>query len=138
VLKRSSIVVISLAALTLFSLSACSEGTENPFGTTTPVTEGEALAPANNESVSPGPDIANGQDKFKGLGCSGCHTTGSDKLVGSGLRGVGSKGDDYVRQSIVDPAAVVVDGYSDLMPKSFASLKESDIEDLIGYLKTLN
>jgi len=41
------------------------------------------------------------------------------------------KGDDYIRESIVD-------GFSNLMPKTFASLKESGIEDLIGYLKTLN
>ena len=137
--KRSSIVVIvSLLALTLFSVAACAEGTENPFGTTTPVPEGEAAATENNEPVASGPDIANGQSKFKGLGCAGCHNTDSGKLVGPGLAGISAKGDDYIRESIVDPSAVVVDGYSDLMPKTFASLKESDIEDLIGYLKTLN
>jgi hypothetical protein len=48
------------------------------------------------------------------------------------------KGDDYIRESIVDPSAVIVDGFSNLTPKTFASLKESGIEDLIGYLKTLN
>ena len=137
--KRPSIVVIfALSALTLFSLAACSEGTENPFGTTTPVPESEASAPESNEPVASGPDIGNGQSKFKGLGCAGCHTTGSDKLVGPGLAGISAKGDDYIRESIVEPSAVVVDGYSDLMPKSFAGLKESDLEDLIGYLNTLN
>jgi len=139
VFKRSSIVVIiSLAVLTLFSLAACAEGTENPFGTTTPVPEGEATAPVSNDPVSSGPDIGNGQSKFKGLGCAGCHNTDSGKLVGPGLAGISAKGDDYIRESIVDPEAVIVDGYSNLMPKSFASLKESDIEDLIGYLNTLN
>jgi hypothetical protein len=34
--------------------------------------------------------------------------------------------------------APIVEGFSNLMPKTFASLKDSDIEDLIGYLKTLN
>ena len=137
--KRSSIVVIfTLAALTLFSLAACTEGTENPFGTTTPVPEGEAAALVNNESVASGPDIGNGQSKFKGLGCAGCHTTGSDKLVGPGLAGISARGDDYILESIIDPEAVIVDGYSNLMPKSFSSLKESDLDDLIGYLNTLN
>ena len=137
--KRSSIVVIfALAALTLFSLAACSEGTENPFGTTTPVPEGDAAAPGSNEPAASGPDIGNGKDKFKGLGCAGCHTTGSDKLVGPGLAGISARGDEYIRESIVDPSAVIVDGYNNLMPKSFASLKESDLEDLVGYLKTLD
>jgi len=139
VFKRSSIVVIvSLVALTLFSLAACTEGTENPFGTTTPVPEGEAAAPASDDAVSSGPDLANGQSKFKGLGCAGCHNTDSAKLIGPGLAGISAKGDDYIRESIVDPSAVIVEGFSNLMPKTFASLKDSDIEDLIGYLKTLN
>ena len=139
VFKRSSIVVVfALAAITLFSHAACSESPENPFGTITPVPESEAAAPANDEPVASGPDIWNGQSKFKGLGCAGCHNTGSNKLIGPGLAGISAKGDDYIRESIVDPSAVLVDGYSNLMPKSFASLKESDIEDLIGYLKTLN
>ena len=138
--KRSSIVVIvSLVALTLFSFAACTEGTENPFGTTTPVPEGEAAAAANNDQVSSGPDLANGQSKFKGLGCAGCHTTGSDKLVGPGLAGISAKGDDYIRESIVDPSAVVLDGYTDLMPKNFGgALKDSDMNDLVAYLNSLN
>ena len=84
-----------------------------------------------------GPDVANGETKFTGLGCSGCHQTSSDKLVGPGLAGVGSKGDDFIRQSIIDPAAVLAEGYANLMPTTFADMKESDLEDLVGYLKTL-
>jgi hypothetical protein len=58
-------------------------------------------------------------------------------LVGPGLAGVGSKGDDFIRQSIIDPAAVLAEGYANLMPTTFADMKESDLEDLVGYLKTL-
>ncbi len=138
-LKRSNILVISvLAALLLFAVNGCAEASENPFGTTTPVPITDALAPATTEAVASGPDIANGEKEFKGLGCSGCHSTGSNKIVGPGLAGVGAKGDDYIHESIVNPSAVIVDGFSNLMPTTFASLKESDISDLIGYLKTLN
>ena len=138
--KRSSIVVIfSLAALTLFSLAACAEATENPFDTTTPVPEGEAAAPATDGPVSSEPDIGNGQSKFKPLGCAGCHNTDSGKLVGPGLAGISEKGDEYIRESIVDPSSVIVDGYSNLMPKKFGdALNDSEMDDLIAYLNTLN
>lgn len=62
------------------------------------------------QPVSSGPDLANGESKFKGLGCSGCNSTGADKRVGPGLEGVSAKGDDYIMKSIVDPSAEVVDG----------------------------
>lgn len=137
-LKRSSIVVIfALVSFSVLAVVACADSTENSLGTTTPVSVVDETTSDESEPVASGPDIANGQSKFKGLGCSGCHSTGSDKVVGPGLSGVGSKGDDYIRESIVDPAAVIVDGFNDLMPKSFGSLKESDIDDLVAYLKTL-
>jgi len=138
VFKRSNIFVISvLAVFTLFAVVACVEPTENPFGTTTPVPATEKASSGGSEPVVSGPDIANGESLFKGLGCSACHTTGSDKLVGPGLSGISSKGNDYILESIVDPAAVIVYGFNNLMPTTFASLKESDLEDLIAYLKTL-
>jgi len=126
--------------LTLFVLSACVEASENPFGTTTPVpaTDTPSADSGNNEPVAAGPDLANGESKFKGLGCSSCHSTGDNKLVGPGLSGINSKGDDYIRTSITDPGAVIVDGYSNLMPTSFSGLKQSDLDDLVGYLNTLN
>jgi cytochrome c oxidase subunit 2 len=141
VFKRSNIVAFSfLAVLALFVLSACAEESENPFGTTTPVPAGDIAGPDSGGSaaVEAGPDLANGETKFKGLGCSGCHSTDSNKLVGPGLAGIGSKGDDYIRTSITDPGAVIVDGFNNLMPTSFASLKESDLDDLVAYLNTLN
>ena len=139
------VVIAVLAMFTLFAVVACSsDDTPSPFSTTTPVPATEMPgpypdAPADNtgDAVEPGPDIANGESKFSSLGCSSCHSTGTDKVVGPGLAGVGSKGDDYIRESIIDPGAVTVEGFADIMPKTFASLKESDIADLVAYLKTL-
>jgi mono/diheme cytochrome c family protein len=140
VFKRSKFVVISvLAVFTLFAVVACAEATENPFGTTTPVPEVDSTAPDTSEPAASGPDLANGESKFKGLGCSGCHNTDSSKLVGPGLAGIGAKGDDYVRTSIVDPSAVIVDGFNDLMPKNFGdALKGDDMDDMVAYLNSLN
>jgi len=140
VFKRSNIVVISVLALfTLLAAVACVEETENPFATTTPVAEVDPSAPETSEPAASGPDIENGESKFKGLGCSGCHNTDSSKLVGPGLAGVSAKGDDYVRTSITDPSAGIVDGFNDLMPKNFGdALKGDDMDDLVAYLNTLN
>jgi mono/diheme cytochrome c family protein len=133
------IVLSTLAVFTLLMLVACVEATENPVGTTTLVTENGSLAPATSESAASGPDIANGARQFKGLGCSGCHRTDSTKLVGPGLSGIGARGDDAIRTSIIDPSAIIVDGFNDLMPKTFGDvLSDSELDDLIGYLNTLN
>jgi len=45
--------------------------------------------------------------------------------------------EDYIRESIVDPAAKRVQGYVVSMP-SFAGLPEQDIEDLVAFLMTLD
>ncbi|MDA1278847.1 MAG: c-type cytochrome [Chloroflexi bacterium] len=130
-----------LAALTLFTVVACSDNSESPFSTTTPVpTRDSSVLAGNGGGSAPensGPDIANGESKFKSLGCSACHKTDTTKLVGPGLAGINAKGDDYISESIKDPAAVLTDGFANLMPTTFASLPESDIEDLIAYLKSL-
>ncbi|MBT3995955.1 MAG: cytochrome c [Chloroflexi bacterium] len=138
--KRSKLIVLSaLAIFTLLALVACVEATENPFGTTTPVPTTDSSAPDTSEPVASGPDIANGESKFKGLGCSGCHRTDSGKLVGPGLAGIGAQGDDAIRASIIDPSAVITEGFNDLMPKTFGDmLKDSELDDLIAYLNTLN
>jgi cytochrome c2 len=137
--NRSIIAVIAAVTMfTLFPVAACSDDTASPFSTTTPVPAGDASALGNSgKGAAAGPDIANGESKFSSLGCNGCQSTGTNKQVGPGLAGIGSRGDDYIRTSIIDPSAVIVGDYSDLMPKSFASLKESDLVDLIAYLKTL-
>ena len=137
--KRSNVLVISvLAVFTLFAVVACAEGTENPFATTTPVPVGEDSGSTDKEPVASGPDIASGEKNFVGLGCSGCHKTDSSKLVGPGLAGISSKGDDYIRKSITDPGIELVDGYANLMPTTFSKLKASDLDDLVAYLNTLN
>lgn len=135
--NRSKFAVIAaLAVLTIFAVAACGDDTASPFSTTTPVPIADSSAPEGDAIVA-GPDVENGRKKFASLGCSGCHSTGANKVVGPGLAGIGSKGDDYIRTSIVDPGAVIVDGYANLMPTGFDALKESDLEDLIAYLSGL-
>jgi cytochrome c oxidase subunit 2 len=137
--RLSFFLVIAIAAFAVVALTACESDVENPFATTTPIPADSGSGGGNSggDPAPSGPDLANGESKFNGLGCSGCHTTTDAKLVGPGLAGIAAKGDDFIRESIVDPAAVIADGYQNLMPSSFSALGESDLEDLIAYLKSL-
>lgn len=80
--------------------------------------------------------------------CVACHSTGTDTTVGPGLSGLfdragssvpGQSADDYVRESIADPGAFVVEGFQAIMPTTFAaSLSSGDLDDLVAYLGTLS
>jgi len=92
-------------------------------------------------------DVTNGETLFVTNGCVACHnTTSDDTLVGPGLltiaeragsRVEGMSAVEYVRHSLMEPTAFVVEGFPPVMP-SFASLSEQDINDLIAYLFSLN
>ena len=46
--------------------------------------------------------------------------------------------DNYLFNSIVDPASQVVDGFDAVMPTTYAdSLSEPEINDLVEYIKSL-
>jgi cytochrome c2 len=87
-----------------------------------------------------------GEQLFSANGCTACHSTGEDTIIGPGLSGVYVRAgertaldvDGYIEQSIREPDVFVVDGFiAGLMP-SFDELSASEITDLIAYLKTLN
>ena len=85
-----------------------------------------------------------------GRGCSICHTLDGSEQKGSlrapsfqgisehaGDRVPGLSAVEYLRQSIVDPSAYVVEGFEDHMPKSFRILiNEEDIDNLVAFLLT--
>ena len=77
---------------------------------------------------------------FNTAGCGGCHAwkaAGSAGAIGPSLDGLGSAPDaeNFVRQSIEEPGAVITAGYSDQMPKDFKSkLKPADLDVLVKAL----
>ena len=87
---------------------------------------------------SEGTAVERGAAAFAGS-CSGCHSTGSNPIVGPGLAGLSTRGDDaYIKESIVNPGAVVVEGFPNAMPPGFDSTFSAEqIDDLIAYLKSL-
>lgn len=77
--------------------------------------------------------------------CSACHQVDTDdRLIGPGLLNVGTRAAsriaglnaaDYIRQSILDPAAYVVEDYLNIMPKTWRdALTDQDVNDLVAYL----
>ncbi len=102
-----------------------------------------------DEFLNSPPDVL-GKMFYEQKGCVACHTIdGSPKPGGGpsflGLFGTeqsmadGSKvsvDENYLRESIVDPAAKVRQGYAPIMPK--LSISDDEITAIIAYIKSLN
>ena len=83
-------------------------------------------------------------------GCITCHSFDADtKLVGPSIAGIagragtrqpGVSAEDYLRKSITNPAAFVVDGFDgDRMPADWSEvLTAAEIDALVAYLLTLS
>ncbi len=78
--------------------------------------------------------------------CATCHSLDGTELVGPSFKGISERAAervedmdavDYLHQSIVDPSAYVVEGYEDVMNKTYEEdLSEEDIDNVIAFLLT--
>ncbi len=101
----------------------------------------EQIVPSN---ITGGTPEERGEQLFVSIGCNACHTIDSDTvLVGPSLVGIAERAgtrtslsaEDYMRESINDPGAYLVEGFTNAMvvPK----LPPDQVEDLIAYISTL-
>ena len=85
-----------------------------------------------------------GEQLFISIGCNACHSLDADTtIVGPSLVGIADRAgtrtslsaEDYMRESINDPAAFIVEGFTNSMvvPK----IPADQVEDLIAYISTL-
>ncbi len=86
---------------------------------------------------------------FKSKGCATCHSvdgsqrTGPTMLGRFGARTTLVEGktvvvdDNYVRESIMDPAAKIAQGFQPVMPTYAGRLKDKQVDALIDYIKSL-
>ena len=89
-----------------------------------------------------GEDESSGEAIFATAGCGGCHAfspAGTDAQVGPDLDRIDPGGaplEEYVREAIVDPNAVLSPGYQgDVMPNTYdKTLSEEQIDALVQYL----
>jgi len=93
---------------------------------------------------------AGGTQYAQTFGCLGCHSTDGSELVGPTFQGLfgsqrtfedGTSGvadEAYLRRSILDPGAQIVQGFSDVMRKDYADeVAEEQIEALVEFIKGL-
>lgn len=98
---------------------------------------------------SSGPLSATGEKIFAELGCATCHRTDTQGR-GPNLIGVYGKpvlledgrtvtaDENYVRESILDPGAKVVQGFKPVMPTFQGLVSEEQLNALIAYVKSLS
>jgi len=92
---------------------------------------------------------ARGESLFQSLGCATCHLAG-DQSRGPDLTGIfGSErtlvggrtilaDEEYIRESILQPALKVVEGYAPLMPGFQGQVDDEDLASIISYIKSLS
>jgi cytochrome c oxidase subunit 2 len=124
----------ALVAVLLFSVfGSVASLADDMFGS------GSSTA-ADEEQVPADPLVAQGQDLAQTQGCTACHTTNGIDMTGPSWKGVAdTQTDDYIRQSILDPNADIVEGFqADLMPQDYAGkLSDEDLDALVAYIKSL-
>jgi mono/diheme cytochrome c family protein len=105
---------------------------------------------------APAPDTVEvsadvGAERARQMGCLACHTTDGNPSVGPTWMGLfGSErtfadgstaraDEPYIRESILDPNAKVVQGFTPgIMPQNFRErLNDPEIASIIEYIKTL-
>jgi cytochrome c oxidase subunit 2 len=103
---------------------------------------------AGNESGQT--PVQQGQDLFQNkLGCASCHAGGQGQrgavlegIFGKEVKFVGGGStivdDAYLRNSILNPSAQVVEGYQPIMPTFKGQVTEEQLVSLVAYIKSLS
>ena len=110
-------------------------------------TEFENWLSGNANQMSP---AAAGQQMFKSLGCASCHGANAEGGRGPALLGVYGNNvtlnngpavradEGYVRESILNPQAKIVNGFGPIMPSFQGQLSEEQLLQLVAYVKSLS
>lgn len=101
-------------------------------------------------NVSGQTPVEAGKDLFTNkLGCASCHAGGADQR-GAKLEGIFNKevklvggstviaDEAYIRDSILNPGARVVEGYQPIMPTFKGQVTEEQLISLVAYIKSLS
>jgi cytochrome c oxidase subunit 2 len=92
---------------------------------------------------------ANGAELFERYGCRTCHRQDSgqrgpalDGLFGKQVKLAGGQAivadQEYIRESILNPSAKMVEGYAPLMPTYKNQLTQEQVNQLIEYVRSLS
>lgn len=81
-----------------------------------------------------------GKKIYNKNGCMACHAIAkAGGKVGPALDGVGAKGKDFIKESIIEPNKTVTKGFApNIMPQNFKDkIKGEDLTKLVDYLASL-
>jgi mono/diheme cytochrome c family protein len=123
-MKKTTMLVLALLIISAMALSACGGDGDSAAS---PETAGEALFAETIIGVQ--------------AGCSTCHSLDAGTvIVGPSMASIGSRSDAAaIRESILDPNAVLVDGFpADTMPRVWGDeLSDEQVDQLVAYLLSL-
>lgn len=97
----------------------------------------------------PLPPAELGKKLFTSRSCNTCHSLDGTRIQGPSFKGVFGKtetiadgstvkvDENYLRESLLEPTKKVVQGYPAVMPTYKGLLKETEIDALIAYIKTV-
>ncbi|MBK9155885.1 MAG: cytochrome c oxidase subunit II [Chloracidobacterium sp.] len=110
----------------------------------------EDFAAWQSGNVSGQTPVEQGRDLFENkLGCASCHAGGPQQR-GAKLEGIFNKeiklvggstvvaDDAYIRESILNPGAKIVEGYQPIMPTFKGQVTEEQLVALVAYIKSLS
>ncbi|MCP9495970.1 MAG: cytochrome c oxidase subunit II [Pyrinomonadaceae bacterium MAG19_C2-C3] len=109
-------------------------------------TDYQAWLAGNLNNLSP---VDAGREKYQALGCASCHGANAEGgrcptlngVFASQVQLVGGNSveadEDYIRESILNPAAKIVAGYPAIMPTYQGQLTEEELLQLVTYIKSL-
>ncbi|MBI4328445.1 MAG: cytochrome c [Chloroflexi bacterium] len=140
-MKRYDLIAVPLALIAL--LAACTSSTPTP----TPTLTNTAVPTRTPVTVSP----ELGAQLARQIGCAACHRPDGNSSVGPTWKGLfGSEqpltdgsavlaDEAYLRESILNPNAKVVEGFgAGIMPQNFRDrLSDAEIQSIVEYIKTL-
>jgi cytochrome c2 len=136
---------LELVAVVAFLQSQGGEVTVNGQ-TRFPKWRGEGGGGAPAASAAPGSSGASGQELVQQWGCVTCHKLdGPDKLIGPSLWDIGARKDaNYIREAILEPDTVVVEGFPPALMKGtldgsgfYQKLSLQDLNTIVNYLASL-
>ena len=159
-LTENEVEALAAFLLTLYPAPAAAQVTPTsivPFtptstlepGTVEPTSTPGAITPTIPTGVTPGDPVAGAVvfNNASPIACSVCHSLDGTVGLGPTQQGIatraatrvsGLSAEEYIRQSILDPNAFMVEGFSPVMPTTFGTeLTPQQIEDLIAFLLTL-
>jgi cytochrome c oxidase subunit 2 len=96
-------------------------------------------------TILPAGNAATGSALYTSMGCAACHTLDGTTLVGPSFKGLGNRAASrkpgysatlYLHESIVQPCAHGLPGFTCVMPQDFGDrLSAQDLADLIAFLQ---